>query len=134
MADAPDRSRSEPTSLDVADALFEAITSGRPDDVRALYADDAVIWHSHDEAVQTPDENVATLRWAVANLGSMRYTEVRRRSTDGGFVQQHVLRATNRRGDEIAIAACIVCDVSDGRITRLDEYLDSARLSRLMAR
>jgi uncharacterized protein len=120
--------------LRVAERLFDAITAGRLDDVRSLYADDAVIWHSNDGRTQGPDENVATLRWATTNLRDMRYTDVRRSATDEGFVQQHVLRAVNRRGDEVAAPACIVCQVRDGRITRLDEYLDAAVVARMVAR
>ena len=48
----------------------------------------------------------------------------------GGFVQQHVLRATRvRDGAKVALAACLVCRVHDGKITRLDEYFDSAAVA-----
>lgn len=121
-------------ALRVADLLFAAITAGRIDEVRSLYADDAVIWHSNDDQEQGPDENVATLRWASSNLRDMRYTEIRRSATKDGFVQQHVLRAVNRRGEEVTAPACIVCQVHEGRITRLDEYLDGAAVERIVAR
>jgi ketosteroid isomerase-like protein len=48
----------------------------------------------------------------------------------GGFVQQHVLRGTRKHdGERLALPACIVCAVKDGKITRLDEYFDSARVA-----
>ena len=34
-------------------------------------------------------------------------------------------------GKEIAIPGCMVCKVESGRITRLDEYLDSAQTAEL---
>ena len=48
---------------------------------------------------------------------------------DGGFVQQHELRGVRQDGVAVRLAACIVCAVEDGRITRLDEYFDSAQLA-----
>jgi ketosteroid isomerase-like protein len=123
-----------PGSLQIAEQLFTAIETGRVDVVRDLYATDAVIWHSHDGMHQTRDENVATLSWVVANLGDVRYDEIRRSATDTGFVQQHVLRATNRAGVRVEIPACVVCAVSDGRITRLDEYVDSRHIALVVAR
>jgi ketosteroid isomerase-like protein len=45
-------------------------------------------------------------------------------------VQQHVLRGTRALdGVRVALPACIVCAVKDGKITRLDEYFDSARVA-----
>jgi ketosteroid isomerase-like protein len=120
--------------LDVADQLFRAIEAGRVDLVGELYATDAVIWHNHDGVEQTPDENLRTLRWLVDNLTGVRYTDIRRSATATGFVQQHVLCVTNRAGTDVEIPACIVATVDDGRITRLEEYLDSRHIDRLIAR
>lgn len=120
--------------LDVADALFAAISAGDLESVQRVYADDAVIWHNYDGIEQTPTDNLRTLQWMVSRLGRVDYTQVRRAATPDGFVQQHVLVATNRRGEELAIPACIVCTVADGRIVRLDEYLDSAHVAAITAK
>jgi ketosteroid isomerase-like protein len=48
-----------------------------------------------------------------------------------GVDPQHVLRAQLKNGRELALPACIICVVKHGRITRLDEYVDSAPLSAL---
>ncbi len=122
------------TTDDVATRLFDAIAGGRIDDVRALYAPDAVIWHNHDGVEQTVAENLTTLGWIATHLGDVEYTQVRRQFTADGFVQQHVLMATNRRGERVAVPACIVATVREGRITRIDEYLDSAHVALISAR
>jgi ketosteroid isomerase-like protein len=118
--------------LDVAQRLFEAIEAGDIDAVEKLYAPDAEIWHNTDGLVQSPADNLRTLTWVTTNLRDIAYTEIRRSATDDGFVQQHVLVATNRAGQRIEVPACIVVRVEDGRITRLDEYLDSAVVERIM--
>jgi len=119
---------------DVADQLFAAIEAGDIERVRALYAPGVAVWHNHDGATQSADDNLRVLGWMTTHLPGTRYTEVRRAVTESGFVQQHVLVATNRAGDMVSVPACIVADVADGRITRLDEYLDSAHVAQLMAK
>ncbi|HXZ84297.1 MAG TPA: nuclear transport factor 2 family protein [Myxococcota bacterium] len=118
-------------SLEVAEKLFAAIPRGDLEAVRGLYAPDAGIWHNHDGVTQDVATNLRVLDWVVRNIRGLRYEEIRRQATPTGFVQQHVLRGTGPSGKPVEIGACIVCTVSGGRITRLDEYLDSAQLAAL---
>lgn len=118
-------------SEEIADRLFKAIEAGDIAGVRDIYAPDAVIWHNNDGVEQTPEQNLRVLQWVVDNLRDRAYEDVRRSVTDTGFVQQHVLRFTRADGTRPEIPACIVVTVTDGRITRLDEYLDSAHIARI---
>lgn len=127
-----DRIVSEADSLAVADRLFKAIERGDVEAISRIYAPNARIWHNLDGAFQSVAENLAVLRWVIANLNEISYAEIRRQPTPTGFVQQHVLRARMKSsGQPVAISACIVCVVEDGHITRLDEYLDSAQTAAL---
>jgi uncharacterized protein len=118
--------------LAVAGRLFAAIEAGDVDAVRELYDPDVEVWHNTDRAVQGREENLATLGWVMRNLDGLRYTDVRRSATDDGFVQRHVLVATNRAGRRVEVPACIVATVRDGRVTRLDEYLDSTAVDAML--
>jgi ketosteroid isomerase-like protein len=119
-------------SLQVAERLFAAIMSGDIDGVRDVYHPDVVVWHNNDQQEQGRDANLAVLSWCVHNIDGMRYENVRRHATEAGFVQQHVLRGRfTKTGAELEVPACIVCEVKDGQITRLDEYLDSAQVASL---
>ncbi len=118
-----------PSALEVAEQFFAAIDAGDVSAIYETYAPDAVIWHNFDGVEQTRDENVRMLGWAVKHLGDMRYTDVRRTATDSGFAQQHVLRATNTNGIEIEVPAALFVSVRDGKITRLDEYIDSRHVA-----
>jgi len=119
-------------SLEVADRLFKAIERGDVKAITDIYAPHTKIWHNFDNLAQSVDENLAVLNWVVANIAEISYTEIQRQPTPTGFVQQHVLRGkVKASGKEIAIPACIVCKVENGRITRLDEYLDSAQTAAL---
>ena len=119
---------------EVADRLFTAIEAGDLDEVRALYAPDAVIWHNTDGAEQTVEQNLRVLRWVVDHLADRRYEEVRRSPTPTGFVQQHVLRCTRDDGTRVEVPACLVVTCAGGRIVRLEEYLDSAHVARLTSK
>ena len=112
--------------LELADRFVTAIESADVDAIRACYAPDARIWHNFDDIEQSVDENLTTLSWLVKRLPERRYEVQRREALADGFFQQHVLTGTTRTGDRFALPACIVCRVAEGRITRLDEYLDMA--------
>ena len=119
--------------LALADRFFAAIPVGDLETVRAIYAPDAVIWHNNDRAEQTVAQNLAVLEWLTKNVTGIRYDDVRRHVTPSGFVQQHVLRGRAANCKPFELPACILCTVVDGRITRLDEYLDSAQVAVLFS-
>jgi ketosteroid isomerase-like protein len=119
--------------LDVAARLFQAIEAGDIAAVAQIYGPDAVIWHSHTDTTETADENVKILGLVTKRLRDLRYEDVRRQRTERGFVQQHVLRARGPEGQRVELRACIVCDVVDGRIMRLDEYLDTTAVARVVS-
>jgi ketosteroid isomerase-like protein len=113
-----------------AKRFFDCIEAGDVDGLVACYAADAEIWHNTDGLVQSPADNRATLTGLVRAFADRTYAERRLDVFPGGFVQQHVLRATRvRDGEKVALAACVVCRVQDSRITRLDEYFDSAAVA-----
>jgi ketosteroid isomerase-like protein len=116
----------------LADALFAAIEVGDIDALRdRCYAPDALVWHNYDGHAQSVEENLRTLRWVTRNVTDLRYEEVRRQVTATGFVQQHVLRGAVADGTDVEVPACLVVTVAGDRITRIDEYLDTAALGPL---
>ncbi|HQY13591.1 MAG TPA: nuclear transport factor 2 family protein [Ilumatobacteraceae bacterium] len=108
----------------IADRLLGAITAAHADAVREVYAPDASIWHNFDEVDQTVDQNLATLVDLHQRASGLQYTEIRRFLAPGGFVQQHVL-VGQAAGGPLHLPAMIRFWVEGGRITRLEEYLDT---------
>ena len=113
----------------LATRFFDAIEMGDIATVRGCYADDAVIWHNTDGLEQSPEDNAATLRGMVERIPTRRYDNRSLRVFDGGFLQQHVLVGIRKDGVAVRLPACIICTIQDGRITRLDEYFDSAHVT-----
>ena len=115
---------------DIADPFFAAITKGDVDAVAKIYASGAQIWHNFDNKDQSTAENAVILLDMHRRAENLRYTEIRRFASPGGFVQQHVL-VGNAKGGPLHMPAIIRFWVTDRRITRLEEYLDP-RQARVM--
>ncbi len=113
----------------LAQRFFDAVEVGDVEALRGIYALDAEIWHNTDEIATSVDENLQTLAGFVERIRDRRYRDRRIAVFDGGFVQQHVLHGVRADGVAVTLPACIVCRVEQGRITRLDEYFDSARVA-----
>lgn len=117
--------------LDLADRMFGAIEAGDLDALRAVYADDFVAWTNFDDSTKGVDDTLRVLGWLGARLTDRRYEIVRREVIERGFLQQHVLRGTAPDGSAVAMPACVVASVVDGRVSRIDEYLDPSALAAL---
>jgi ketosteroid isomerase-like protein len=115
--------------LSLAKSFFDGLEQGDISILRKVYAPNVEIWHNTDGLVQTLEENETTLKGFVGRIGDRRYGERRTHAFPGGFVQMHVLSGTRKDGERVSLPACIVCAVENGRITRLDEYFDSAHVA-----
>jgi ketosteroid isomerase-like protein len=126
------RDVSEPQTLEIAKRLIDAITAGDVAAVEALYHDDLVGWQNFSGRELNRRQMLKIIRLLTADVQDLRYEEVRVTPTTRGYVQQHVLRATAKGGQAVACAACLVVEVADGRIRRIDEYMDGAALAPLL--
>ncbi len=115
--------------LDLAKRFFDAVEAGDVGALQSIYAPDGVVWHNTDLIETSIEENLATLRGFVKHISERRYEDRRVAVFPGGFVQQHVLHGVRPDGKAVSLPACIVCAVANGRITRLDEYFDSAQVA-----
>jgi ketosteroid isomerase-like protein len=114
----------------LAESFFNAIERGDLVAVQAIYAPDAIVWHNTDGRAVQVDENLETLESFIQNVPERHYTRRRLEVFEGGFVEQHLLKGKLANGKEVSLAACVICKVREGRITRLDEYFDSAELAK----
>jgi ketosteroid isomerase-like protein len=115
----------------LATRLFDCIERGDVEAVAGCYAPDVVIWHNTDGVEQSRDENLRTLTWVVRTLVERRYVDRRLDVFDGGFVQQHLLTGVRTDGGKVSLPAVLVGRVAGGKITRLDEYIDSAHVTQI---
>ena len=117
----------------LAERFFDAVERGDPATLEAIYDPAVEIWHNTVRVTVTREENLKTLRAFMAGAPRRDYRDRRLSVFPGGFVQQHLLVAERANGKILELPACIVCAVKNGRITRLDEYFDSAPLANWFA-
>ena len=108
------------------DRLFGALSSGDLAATTDCFTPDAVVWHGFDRIAMSVGDSVEQWRTMVGQFPKRRVEQIRRQDTLTGCVQQHVWVAQMAEGREMAWPVCIVAQLDDGRISRLDEYIDRA--------
>ncbi|WP_224387219.1 nuclear transport factor 2 family protein [Pseudonocardia sp. ICBG1293] len=119
--------------MTAAARVVDALTTLDPGE--GLFAPGAVTWHSFDgvEAPTVPDtvESVRAIRRVVPDFGM---AEVRTHDAGAVSVAQYTLRGTLPDGGVFRAPAVLVVHTGDdGRVTRIEEYVDTAQLAPLFA-
>jgi len=109
----------------VIDRMFAALAAGNLAAARACYTADAVVWHGFDGVALDLDGICAQWQGLIDAFSERVVVDVRRQPTPTGFVQQHVM-VCGREGLRKAWPICVVVQIADGLIARLDEYIDRA--------
>lgn len=110
----------------VIDRMFAALSAGDLAEAAACFTPDARIWHSFDCIAHDLGGIMAEWAGLVVGFPQRDFVDVRRQPTPGGFVQQHVMTGITASGARKAWPVCIVVRIENGRIARLDEYIDRA--------
>lgn len=123
-------------AIEIGKQFFKAIEKGDIETVRNIYHPDVEIWHNVDgldrrTTGQSREENIALLKMVTRIVRDWEYDVWYREATETGFVQQHILRGLLPKGEKLALPVCIIFQINDGQITRLDEYFDSANAAQL---
>ena len=121
------------SSEDTVTRFFAALEAGDIDAVRAIYSPDALIWHNDDLIEQPVEQNLKVLAGLHKAVSGLHYEIIRRAPAEDGVIQQHVLRGTLQNGQQVALHAAMYLQVRDGHVTRIEEYLDSAKRSDIRA-
>ncbi|MEZ5559119.1 MAG: nuclear transport factor 2 family protein [Pseudomonadales bacterium] len=116
------------SDTELAEVFLRAIERADKQAIRACYAENARIWHNFDGVHQTVEENLATLEWLTSVVSDRRYEIVRIEALPDGFLLQYVMNGTLKDGKRLVMPACVICTVTQGRITQLQEYLDPTRM------
>lgn len=113
----------------LADRFIDAIQAGDIETVKACYDPDVVVWLNTAGVGVDRQANIAVLTGFIGKTSERLYQNRRVQAFPGGYVQQHLLKATHVKGPVLELPASLICQVRDGVIVRLDEYFDSAPLT-----
>lgn len=119
--------------FDLAERLFAALERNDVDALRGIYAPDAVLWSNATARSTAAADLLAALPALARRVPDRRYADRRVLPFAGGFVQRHRMTGTRRDGARVAVECCVVAFVAQGRVTRLEEYLDARQLEAFMA-
>ena len=113
---------------DLATRFFDAYEHKRVDLLDEIYSDDCIIWHNVFGKDTTREDNLAAMR----NDEGQRRRTYDERTIDAfhdGFVIQYTLGGVQHSGHRGSMPICIVGRVRHGKITRIDEYMDSSKFA-----
>ncbi len=108
----------------ILDRFFGSMQPCDTDALRDCLTEDAIVWHSFDRVAMRPDDVVKTWEGMAAAYPERGVTNVRRQQTPTGYVQQHLFVVCGKDGTRKAWPVCVVVQIRDGKIARLDEYID----------
>lgn len=110
---------------DLAGALAAAIEGSDADGFLAALAPGAIVWHNHDRKEVDAVENMAAIGMLSQMVEGLNSETLYLAPTADGFVFQFVVRGTvTANGKPFEMHNCIVATTADGKITRIDEYVD----------
>lgn len=120
------------TDTDVVARFFAALEAGDFAQVEALYHPDATMW-LNDGTERGVAGTLQVLQGLHRVLDGFRYEVARRHVVEGGVVQQHALCGRLPDGTEVRMPAAMYLEIVDGRVARIEEYLDSAHAAPIRA-
>lgn len=112
------------TTTELIDGFDRGIT-GEPDAMVATFAPGAVVWHNYDRKVVDAVENMGSVGMLTQIVRDMSMEHLRIEEFPGGFLYQFALHGTViASGKPFEMHNVVIASVADGRITRIDEYVD----------
>ena len=93
--------------------------------VAEVYAPEFRFWVNLTGAESSREENLKALAEGKALHRRRTYDDRSIRTFETGFVVQYSVNVVEHGGRRTSLWACVVAQCRDGRITRIDEYLDS---------
>jgi len=114
---------------ELCNRFFDAYENRRVDELADIYSDDCIIWHNVYGRETTGAENLARLPESYEGQRRRTYNDRIINTFDGGFVIQYTLHGVQHSGHRGALWICIVALCRDGKITRIDEYLDAGKFA-----
>jgi ketosteroid isomerase-like protein len=109
--------------------FFDAIEARDVETIAGLYRNDLAFWFNVTGHAATKTENLAALTSGYDRHRQRRYSDRIVNTFRGGFVMQYTLNISHHDGHETALFPCVVVLCRDGKITRIDEYIDSGKFA-----
>ena len=110
---------------DLCHRFFDAIERRDVETVAGLYAPEFTFWINLTGAETSREENLKALADGYALHRRRSYDDRTIHTFESGFVVQYSVNVVTHDGRHSSLSACVVARCHRGRITHIDEYLDS---------
>ncbi|MFK8051330.1 MAG: nuclear transport factor 2 family protein [Woeseiaceae bacterium] len=120
-------------TLELGREFMRHVQAGNIEGAKSCLHSDAEIWHNYDNVVQTVAENMALLALMIDKCADRQYTIHYLEEINGGYLQRHQLTVTGHDGTSVTEEVVALIKVTDGKITRVDEWLDPTGIRQLLA-
>ena len=122
-----------PADMEVlAQRFFDALQAADVGTVQSLYSEGATLWTCITQRDVKAREVATYLPYLAKKMPDRRYEDRRVTQFKGGFMQRHRLCGTRRDGARVAAQCCVMVFVENGKIYRVEEYLDSRQFDAVM--
>jgi uncharacterized protein len=109
----------------ISATLHAALVTGDTTALGSLFREDVVVWHNNDRVEIDGTTALGRISALSQIAKAVTLETVRFIETDVGFVEQIVIRGTlNATGKPLELHNCLLVSVVDGKIERIDEYVD----------
>jgi ketosteroid isomerase-like protein len=109
--------------------LLDAIEQGDLAGVERCYAPDMTMWFNVTDATSTREQNLEALAKGRDIQRRRLYNDRTIDTFDDGFLARYTCNVVLHDGSTVALWACLVAEVRDGKIVKLFEYLDSSKFT-----
>jgi ketosteroid isomerase-like protein len=106
-------------------AFSHALETGDADALVGHLAPESIVWHNHDRQEVDAVTNMQGVGVLAKMVRDLKLDVLRVAPTPDGFVMQFVMRGiVTANGKPFEMQNCIVVSMIDGKVTRIDEYVD----------
>ena len=122
---------SETEKLQIAEAYIAVTRANDGEGMAALCREDCLTWHNFDEKEVGLGHTIKAMGWVHRTVPGVTWTTVSLKPTSDGFVWQSVL-AGAAPGGALRCHSCVIVTLDDdGKLARIEEYLDTAQTAPL---
>lgn len=109
----------------IVQGLVDAFETGDAGKIVPHLAAGAVTWHNHDDLEVDSAEGFASLAVLHGLVDGVALDVVEQLPIPGGVVLRVVMRGTVKAtGNQLAGRNCLFLRIADGKLTRIEEYVD----------
>ena len=113
--------------------LLNRLENSTPEHLGEMFGPGGIVWHNSDYIDMTWEDDLTMLPGMRAAILNQKFNYVYSAGTTDGCVLMFVMTGTRITGEEMQMHNCCVVRMKDGKIQRIDEYVDPNAVAGMQA-